>query len=116
MTRKNAPIRLGVSGRRLWREMQQMFTFDPSETAPLLQLCCNLDELDRLERELAEQPATVVRGSRGQPVAHPLLAEIRAHRLVSVKLQRALDLPDIRKPQARRGRLSSPIQAVRNGA
>ncbi|WP_152531288.1 hypothetical protein [Mycobacterium sp. UM_CSW] len=89
--------------------MQQTFVFNPSEAALLLELCCCLDELDRLERELAEQPATVVRGSRGQPVAHPLLAEIRAHRVVATKIQRALDLPDTRKPQGarRKGRLSS---------
>jgi len=83
----------------------------------LLELCCCIDELDRLEREMAEQPATV-RGSRGQPVAHPLLAEIRAHRLVATKIQRPLDLPDIRKPQGarRRGRLALVQQLQRGGA
>lgn len=88
---------------------------NPSEEGTLLELCRCVDELDRLEKTMASEPV-VVRGSRGQPVPHPVLADLRAHRLVLAKLARALNLPE---PKAavgqRRGRLSSPIQAVRNG-
>jgi hypothetical protein len=113
MTRKNAPTGLGAAGRRLWRESQQMFVFNPAEEGTLLELCRCLDELERLERAMAQEPV-VVRGSRGQPVPHPLLGDIRAHRVLVAKLQKALALPDIRKHQGarRRGRLSS-VQGVR---
>jgi hypothetical protein len=119
MTRKNAPPGLGARGRAMWREMRQTFVFSVSEEGTLLELCRCLDELDRLEKTMSSEPV-VVRGSRGQPVPHPLLGDIRAHRLVLAKLVKALNLPDESSSRGaggvRRGRLSSPIQAVRNGA
>jgi hypothetical protein len=39
-------------------------------------------------------PELVVSGSTGQPKAHPLLAEVRAHRLLLERLCTALCHPD----------------------
>ena len=48
----------------------------------LEQACRTADELDRLERAVRALPSLVVEGSTGQPRSHPLLAEVRAHRLL----------------------------------
>jgi hypothetical protein len=52
------------------------------------------DELDRLERAVRKLPELTVRGSTGQPRAHPLLAEVRSHRLLLERLCGSLNLPD----------------------
>jgi hypothetical protein len=51
-----------------------------------------VDEIAQLEAAL---PARLtVKGSRGQPVAHPLLGELRMHRVVLRALVKQLSLPD----------------------
>lgn len=113
MTRKKAPSGLSVRGRALWREMHDLYVFNPSEEGCLLEMCRLFDELERLETAMAAEPV-VVSGSMGQPVVHPLLADIRAHRLVLAKLAQALNLPAPRgaSQRVRRGQLSS-VQATR---
>jgi hypothetical protein len=60
----------------------------------LAEACRTADELDRLERAVRVLPALVVSGSTGQPKAHPLLEEVRRHRLLLERLTTALNLPD----------------------
>jgi hypothetical protein len=52
------------------------------------------DELDRLEKAVRKLPELVTTGSTGQLKPHPLLAEVRAHRLLLERLTGALNLPD----------------------
>jgi phage terminase small subunit len=93
---KRAPIGLGKEGRALWRSIvddiasrgdeETGFELDPRELAMLEQGCRLADQLVELEAIVAKQGRTV-RGSTGQVVLHPGIAEIRQHRLA---LQRIL--------------------------
>jgi hypothetical protein len=58
------------------------------------QACRTADELDRLEKAVRQLSELTVRGSTGQPKAHPLLEEVRRHRLLLERLTGALCLPD----------------------
>jgi hypothetical protein len=76
----------------LWRSVVEEYVLDPAETALLHELCRTSDELDALTAAMAHQ-SPVVAGSRGQPRANPLLAEIRQHRRLAETLSAALALP-----------------------
>jgi hypothetical protein len=86
------PAGLGKGGRGLWRAVHDQFGLAPHEEAILVQVCRCVDRLDAIETELADSPLTV-RGSTGQPKAHPLLAEWRAQARVLESLSRALSIP-----------------------
>ena len=90
----SAPSGLGAPGRRLWAAVAASYVLTPAEVSVLVEACRTADELDRLERALRRLPALTVSGSMGQPRAHPLLAEARAHRLLLERLTAALNLPD----------------------
>lgn len=79
------PAGLGVDGARLWAEVvSEMADDDVVPTAQerryLEDACRTGDAIAEMEAALAGQPR-VVKGSQGQPVPHPLIAELRQHRL-----------------------------------
>ncbi|MFD4635311.1 recombinase family protein [Streptomyces sp. NPDC058284] len=87
------------------------------EWATLRRAADTLDELAALEDAAADAPATVP-GSKGQPVANPLFAEIRAHGTTYGALTRALKLPTEAKELAKvttaeRGHLDPHTKALR---
>ena len=95
MTEQRKPVRpvdLRAAGRRLWASVVDDFDLGPDEVGALREACRTVDELDDLRQALKDQPMTVP-GSTGQPVAHPLLAEVRRHRETLAKLLAALSLP-----------------------
>lgn len=88
-----APAKLGAKARRVWEELTADYEFRADELRVLEDACREIDLIERLEREQRDAPL-VVEGSQGQPVASPLVQELRQHRAVLSRLFAALKLPD----------------------
>jgi len=85
---------LAEAGRDFWSEVTATYALRPDELRLLGEACRTLDDLAALRAELAASGGMVTTGSTGQPRAHPLIAEVRAHRLVLVRVLDQLALPD----------------------
>jgi hypothetical protein len=94
MSDQRPPSGLKVSGKRLWVSVAEKYVLTPAELTNLAEACRTKDELDRLERAVRALPDLTTTGSTGQLKPHPLLAEVRAHRLLLERLTGALNLPD----------------------
>jgi hypothetical protein len=92
MNRKTPPG-LARGGRALWREVTANRQLRPDEARILLDSCHEVDMIDDLQGALSGAPRTV-RGSQGQEVIHPLIAELRMHRQTLHSLLRGLSLAD----------------------
>jgi hypothetical protein len=88
------PSGLKAPGRKLWLSVIDKYVLTAAEVEMLAQACRTSDELDRLERAVRQLSELTVRGSTGQPKAHPLLEEVRRHRVLLERLTTALCLPD----------------------
>lgn len=93
-----APDDLGSDGRRLWDGVQAENELRPDEEAQLLAACQLVDEIDRMRAAL-DGADVVVTGSKGQRRAHPLVGELRAHRLALGRLLGGLGLQDFDDPE-----------------
>lgn len=93
------PGGLGAAGRGLWRAITADWSLRADELRVLEVASRTADELAALEAALRGQPVEVT-GPRGGRGAHPLLAEVRAHRAT---LLRALDQLGIDAAAARTG-------------
>ena len=107
------PPKLGAGGRRLWAGVAGPFDLRPDELRVLEDACRELDLVDRLEAAVAAAPL-VVAGSRGQETPHPLIPEVRAHRLVLARLLKQLQLPD--EPVVAKRKAMSTSTAARKAA
>ena len=88
-----APKGLGSAGTKLWKSIASVYELRADEARVLEDAAKIADTITRIEDAL-EGEALVSRGSRGQPVAHPLLAEQLSHRLALAAALRQLRLPD----------------------
>jgi hypothetical protein len=88
------PTGLKAQGKRLWAAVATKYVLTPAELEMPAQACRTADELDRLERAVRQLSELTVRGSTGQPKAHPLLEEVRRHRVLLERLTSALCLPN----------------------
>ena len=95
------PEGLGATGRALWRDTVAGYTFTTTELALLRELCRATDNATRLTTH-AKGVSVTVKGSRNQPIVHPVFAEIRATQETIARLSRALNLPDDRRNQGKR--------------
>lgn len=94
-TKANEPGGLAEPGRRLWSSIVGVYDLRPDELATLEDACRLTDMIDALDRAWAEdgRPLTT-HGSMGQLVTHPMISEIRTHRMARNALWRQLKLPD----------------------
>lgn len=90
---KAAPRGLSVKGRKLWRDVTSQYQLRVDELRVLEDACREVDIIERLEDEMEDAPLTV-HGSMGQPVANPLIQELRMHRSVLARLLGNLKFPD----------------------
>lgn len=79
------PAELGAAGRAFWRETVAEYDLTPDALLVLRAVCDELDLIERVRADMAEQ-STTVRGSQNQPVANGLLAELRQHRALLATL------------------------------
>lgn len=83
----------GPQAQQVWDGITGTYTLRPDELRILEDACREVDLIERLEAALVGAEL-IVRGSQGQPVANPLVAEIRQHRQTSKALLGSLKLPD----------------------
>lgn len=88
------PDGLGTAGVKLWNSITDGVIFRPDELAILESACKMADRIARYERELEGEPTTV-RGSMGQMVLHPLLAEITNLQVKQAQLLSRLKIPEL---------------------
>jgi hypothetical protein len=87
------PSGLSAGGRRFWREITAAYELRVDESLILEKACRTVDDLGRLEAELAASPVLVA-GSMGQTKVSPLFAECRATRALLAALLKQIDVPD----------------------
>ena len=93
MAKVPAPAKLSAKARRLWSSVTEKYDLRADELRVLEDACREVDLVERLEKALADGDL-IVRGSQGQPVANPLVTEIRQHRGQLQRLLGSLKLPD----------------------
>ncbi len=90
------PKGLQASGKRLWRSITAEFDLenDPDKAEILAQACRVADQIAELDEAAAEAPLTV-RGSMGQPVISPFIAEARVQRALLAQLLARLNFEEV---------------------
>jgi phage terminase small subunit len=87
-----APDGLRPSGRAFWRKITGVYELAPAEVALLGRACRVLDMLAEIDRRLGRE-GLVVKGSSGQPRAHPLVASVAELSRTLEVLVRGMCLP-----------------------
>jgi hypothetical protein len=89
-----APVGLSKRARVMWTATTDRYDLRDDELRILEDACREVGLIDQMESALKSADGFIVKGSMGQPVVTPLLAEIRQHRNVLASLLRSLKLPD----------------------
>jgi hypothetical protein len=97
-SKSRPPAGLGPEGRTLWREIVQEtaddgLILDARERRWLLDAAREADLCTAMMTQL-DGADFMVKGSQGQPVAHPILGELRMHRAVIGGLLARIKLTD----------------------
>lgn len=79
-------------GQRLWRDLTAKWEFTEEEYRLLENACYTADRIAKERREIGDE--LTVKGSMGQTVAHPLLAQLRADEEHLAKLLSRIDMPE----------------------
>lgn len=93
-----SPAGLQTEGRRLWRKIHAVFDLenDPHKVHILTQACRVADIVAELD-EAADQAPLTVKGSMGQPVISPFIAEARVQRALLAQLLARLNFEEFRE-------------------
>ena len=93
-----SPAGLQAEGKRLWRSITRVFDLenDPHKRHILVQACRVADIVVELDEAAAEAPLTV-KGSMGQPVISPFIAEARVQRALLAQLLARLNFEEFRE-------------------
>ena len=87
------PVELGDRGAELWSAVLGGHDLRTDELRVLEDACREVDLIELLEGGL-RGAALVVKGSQGQPVANPIIQELRQHRSLVARLLASLKLSD----------------------
>jgi hypothetical protein len=112
-----APAGFQAAGKQLWRNVNATFCFDdePHKLTVLAQSCRVADVIAELD-EAADTAPLLVKGSQGQPVISPFIAEARVQRALLAQLLARLDLPDTDdEAEAKARRLSATRSRAAKG-
>ena len=95
MTTPKAPVGLGKAGKAQWSTIAGSYKLRPDELTVLEDVCRTADMLTLLTEAwvAAESPMTT-KGSKGQLVIHPLIAEMDKHRKSRAAFLKQLALPN----------------------
>lgn len=91
-----SPAGLQAAGKRLWRSITTEFDLEsePHKVQILVEACRVVDAIAELDKAAAEAPLTV-KGSMGQPVISPFIAEARAQRSLLAQLLARLNFEEV---------------------
>jgi len=93
------PAGFRKGGRVLWQAVRDKhYVLRPDEIRVLEDACRQADLIDQLEAELRKQLDAgeyMTKGSMGQKVINPLIAEVRQHRATLASMLGRLKLPDV---------------------
>jgi hypothetical protein len=86
---------MASGGKRVWASIVGVYDLRPDELSTLEDACRLTDMIDALDKAWSDEgnPLTT-KGSMGQLVTHPMISEIRTHRMARNALWRQLRLPD----------------------
>jgi hypothetical protein len=96
----------------LWASIAGAYELRADEVSVLEQAAGEADLIAALKAGLVGEPQ-LVKGSQGQQVIHPIIAELRQHRATYAALLRQLKLPDVNPEQAA-GDRSTAARAAAN--
>lgn len=93
MAKPAIPAKLGEKARQYWASIADVYELDAHEWRILEDICREIDLVEAMQDALEGADLTV-RGSQGQPVANPIVQEVRQHRAIIKSLMASLKLPD----------------------
>jgi P27 family predicted phage terminase small subunit len=90
------PAELEAAGRHLWRTVMNRYVIEETHAEVLKLACLSADSAAAMRKQISEDGSIVI-GSQGQPVAHPLIAAEGAAEKRVAQLLKQVGLFDERK-------------------
>ena len=96
MTAPKAPAGLGKAGKAQWSAIAGSYELRPDDVTVLEDACRTSDMLEALTTAWVEDGSPMTtKGSMGQLVIHPLIAEMDKHRKSRAQFLKQLALPNV---------------------